>query len=474
MKRGRVGWRDRDHTRGSLLVSLGVLALPLLAQSGSGVVFQLTDLSFLARLGEDATTAVVVTNQALRQVVFMLVMGASFGAQGLISRCVGEGRPEAAEHVAGQVVLMGGAFSLVVAVLGYALGPALLGGLNVSDEVLREGTPYVRLVFLLNFGFVFGFLFNAILNGAGDATTPLLVSVLQAGLSLLGEWCLMFGHLGAPALGVRGAAYGMAIGQVAGLGVAYWVLFRGKSRVHLRLHHLRPDRAAIARIAGLSWPPALQMIGGFLVNVVFIRLMGRFGDEAQAAYSIGLRLSMVGPMLAFPLAGATSTLVGQSLGARNVPRAWRSIGVGLAAHVVLLWSVALGLAFFREPVLRLFADDPAVIAIGSQMLLYQAGTFAVWAFFFVFFRALQGAGDVQVPMLLTLGNSLLLTLPLGYFLSLRLDWGPSGVFAASLVGAVVVTAGNGLWLSTGRWTRRAPLGVPRRGDGGLPTPDAEG
>ena len=59
-----MAWRDRDHTRGSLLTSLGVLALPLVAQSSGQVVFQLVDLGFVTRLGEDATTAVVVTNQS--------------------------------------------------------------------------------------------------------------------------------------------------------------------------------------------------------------------------------------------------------------------------------------------------------------------------------------------------------------------------------------------------------------------------
>ncbi|MEN8184525.1 MAG: hypothetical protein ABFS46_18525, partial [Myxococcota bacterium] len=89
------------------------------------------------------------------------------------------------------------------------------------------------------------------------------------------------------------------------------------------------------------------------------------------------------------------------------------------------------------------------------LLAFQAGSFAAWAFYFVFLRVLQGAGDVRVPMLISLANSLLLTVPLGLWLSSPwgLDLGPTGVFAASLAGAVVVTVATGLWLATGRWTR---------------------
>lgn len=452
-----MAWRDRDHTQGSLWVSLGVLALPLLAQSSGGVVFQLVDLGFVSRLGEDATTAVVITNQALRQAFFMLVMGASFGAQGLIARRAGEGRIGAAEHVAGQVVILGLAFSAVIAVVGVAFAPSMLSGLNVSDSVHTLAVPYARWVFALNFGFVFLFLFNAILQGAGDSTTPLVVSLVQSAVALLAEWLLIFGHFGLPPLGTLGVVIGLAVGQLVSAAMAFRVLFTGRSRIHLRRRHLVPDSEVLREIVGLSWPPAIQMIGAFLVNVFFIRLIGGFGAEAQAAYAIGLRLSAVGPMLAFPVAGACAVLVGQALGSGNVPRAWRAVGVGIAVHVCVLWSIAAGIALFRRQIMSAFASDPMVIDIGSEMLLYQAGTFAAWAFFFVFLRTLQGAGDVAVPMLISLANSLLLTLPLGVWLATErgLDLGPTGVFAASFAGSLIATCATGAWLATGHWTRRA-------------------
>jgi len=237
------------------------------------------------------------------------------------------------------------------------------------------------------------------------------------------------------------------------IALALYVLFSGAVRVHLRRHHLVPDLALFRRIAALSWPPALQMVGGFVVTVFFIRTLGEFGEKAQAAYSIGLRLGMVGPMLAFPLAGACATLVGQNLGAGDVPRAWRALFVGLAAHATLLWSVGGALALFRGEILAAFTDDPEVIRLGSQLMLFQAGNFVAWGLYFVLFRALQGAGDVRVSMLLSLGSSLFVTLPLG--LALARSHGPTGVFAASLVGSVVVTTCTGAWVATGRWTRAA-------------------
>lgn len=211
---GSGGWRHRDLTRGSLLGSLLVLALPLVASGVlGGAVFQLFDLTFVSRLGEDAIAAVVITNQTVRQLSLMLVMGSGFATQSLIARAVGSGDLERAEHVAGQSISLGIAFGGLAAFVG-GLFPEFLFSLAGPDESFYAvGVPYVRLVFVLHFGVIATLLFGAILGGAGDTTTPLLVQVVQFSVAIAAEWVLMFGNLGAPALGVRGVALGVACGQ---------------------------------------------------------------------------------------------------------------------------------------------------------------------------------------------------------------------------------------------------------------------
>jgi putative MATE family efflux protein len=449
------GWRHRDHARGRLLPSLLVLALPLLASSlVAGVGFQLVELAFLARLGEAPMAAVIIVNQSLRQTLFLVVMGASFGSQALIARSVGEGRLEAAEHVAGQLVLLGVLFWLLVAAAGLAIPEQLFALAGPDPAFAPYGVPYLRLSFLLCFGMLGSQFFGAILGGAGDTATPLFVLLVQTAVSVLLEWMLIFGRLGAPALGVEGVALGLACGQGVGLAIALVVLFRGRARVHLRRRHLVPDPRMLRRILSLSWPPALQMGGSVVMVFAFLRLAGSYGDTVQAAYAIGLRLGMIAPAVSFPLATACATLVAQSLGAGDVPRAWRSIGIGLAVHGTLMLGFALAVAVWREPILALVSSDPEVRRVGSEYLLYAAGGFAMWAFFFVFLRALQGAGDVLVPMVISLANVFCVSIPLAHGLSRGLSLGPTGIWIAHLVGTVVVTLASGAWLATGRWARR--------------------
>jgi putative MATE family efflux protein len=456
-----VSWRHRDHTRGSLVASIGVLAIPTMASSlTGGVVFQLVDLTFLSRLGEAPMASVIIVNQSLRQILFMLVMGASFGTQALVARSVGEGRTDAAEHVAGQSVLLGALFALAVAAMGGLFPEALFSLPGPDSSFYAYGVPYLRLTFLFGFGLVGTLLFTGILAGAGDTTMPLVVTLLQVVVALCAEWVLIFGHLGAPALGVRGAALGVALGQTVALGLALMVLFRGASRVHLRARHLRPDPAAMRRIVALSWPPALQLLGGLITNIWFLRLTGEFGASVQKAFAIGLRLGMIVPAVCFPIASACATLVGQALGAGDVRRAWRAVGVSLLVHGSVMWSFALGVFWFREPIVAFFSDDPEVVRIGAEYLLYASGAFALWAFFFVFMRTLQGAGEVIPPMLISLGNTLLVTLPLSAYLARATSLGPSGIWIAFLASSVVSTLGTGLWLATGRWARPRAHSLP--------------
>lgn len=446
--------RDRDHTQGSLFQSLMILALPLVATSlFGGVLFQLVDLKLISGMGDQAVTAVVVTNQSLRQVFFMLIMGGSFGAQALIARASGQHDPEAADHVAGQTVLLGLCLAFLIALLGLGFSQQMLSMMNVSSEILKIGEPYVKLVFVLSFGFIFMNLFNAILNGAGDTTTPLLITITSTLIALPAEWALIYGHLGLPELGIRGVAFGLGTGQSISILLMAYVLLGGASRIHIRGRHLRPDWALLGQLGRLAWPPGLQMLGGFIVTVFFIRFMGDFGEKAQAAYSIGLRLSMLVPMICFPLAGAVATLVGQALGAGKTKRAWKAIRVGLLVNGTITWSLAVPLYLFREPLLRIFTQDADVIAIGESMLAWQAASYALLGFSFVFFRALQGAGDMFVPMALSLINSIVITIPLGFYLTSTLEMGPQGLFIAQFVTTVIGTVTTGAWVATGRWTR---------------------
>ena len=459
--------RDRDHTRGSLLGSIAALSLPsILTTIGGFGLFQMVDLFFLGELGPDAVAAAGATNQTLRQLVFLIIMGVSVASQMMIARLVGMNQVDGAEHVAGQTLVLGAGIALLSALVGGFFAVPMISLIARDPAVVELGTIYVQITFLTLSVTILSQLLASVLNGAGDTTTPMLVIFLQTPIAICAEWALAFGHLGMPALGIAGIAIGAAIGGVFGSLGLFWALFSGRCRVHLRRRHLLPDRAMLTRLTGMSWQPALHMVARSGIVFFFMWLAGRLGGEVQAAYTIGLRIEMLAIMIAFPIANACATLVGQNLGAGNLSRAWRAVWAGFGVELAILWPAAVGLFLYRGALVGLFTSDPAVAALASEYLAYSSAVLVFYGLYFVSFRTLQAAGDMNSPMIISTSVALFLGAPLGWYLATHSELGATGMWIANLTYAVVNTVVTVTWLLIGRWSRRAAsLGVP--GEGGL-------
>jgi putative MATE family efflux protein len=452
--------RYRDHTRGNLATSTMLLALPAIMTSlAGGAFYQLVDLYFIGQLGAVATAAVGATNQVVRQFAFLLTFGTAIGAQMMVAQLVGSGNPERADHLAGQVLVTAGGLSLMIALLGL-FPEALLDPLTSDPDVVATGAPYVRLTFFLMFGQIFGMMLSFVLSGAGETTTPMIVSLATTPVAILAEWCLIFGHLGFPALGVSGVAIGMAIGSVVGLSMSLWVLLTGRCRVHLRVQHLIPDLRVVGHILSVSWQPALHMLARTTMVFFFMALAGYLGTDVQAAYTIGLRIEMVPIMIAFPIANACATLVGQNLASGDLDRAWRSIWVATGLAVLTMSVIAVAIFVQREAFVSLFTDDPAVVAVAAEYIAFSCVALVFYGVYFVAFRALQGAGDMNSPMVISIAAAALVGAPCGYYLSTQTGLGPTGMWIGNLTYTLVNTVLMTGWLLTGRWARRATSRTP--------------
>lgn len=447
--------RGRDHTRGNLMVSVLALAVPsVLTMTFSFGLFQVFELSFLGRLGDAALAAAGSSDQVLRQGLMLLVMGMTVASQMLVSRLVGSGSIEGAEHAAGQTFLLGGALALAAAALGAFAPEAMVRLIARDPEVIALATVYVRIVFLSFFLMVAGQVFSATLQGAGDSTTPMLTSFVATPVSIVAEWALTFGHLGAPELGIQGIPLGAAFGSACGAAISLFMLFSGRCRVHVRLHHLLPDRALLRRLLALSWQPALHMLARSLIVMFFMVLAGRLGGKVQAAYTIGLRLEMLAILLAFPIANACATLVGQNLGAGNLPRAWRAIRASALVEIAALWPLAAAVFWFRHELVAQFAQDPEVARLAAQYLGYSSVVLSFYGLYFVAFRTLQAAGDMRSPMLISVSTAVFVGAPLGWWLATQSGLGATGMWIANLAYALVNAGLMIAWLLYGAWAER--------------------
>jgi Na+-driven multidrug efflux pump len=221
----------------------------------------------------------------------------------------------------------------------------------------------------------------------------------------------------------------------------------------VRLHaaHFAPDAAVLRRLLGSSWQPSLHMLARTSILVFFTAFAGRLGPEVVAAYGIGVRIEMVAIMVAFPIANACATLVGQNLGAGHLHRVWPSIRMSLAVECAALWPFSLALLLWREPFVAFFTRDPTVAALAVEYCAYTSVLLAFYGLYFVAFRTLQAAGDMRTPMLISVTIAFGVGIPLALLLASRLELGPTGMWIANLVYGALNCAAMLVWLARGRW-----------------------
>ncbi|MFH0879084.1 MAG: MATE family efflux transporter, partial [Lentisphaerota bacterium] len=244
------------------------------------------------------------------------------------------------------------------------------------------------------------------------------------------------------------------IAQAVAAGLSMAVLFKGKSHLHVHMHHWIPDWALSWRILRIGLPSSGQMLTRSLMNAIMMRIVAVCGTAAVAAYGTGMRFHMLVLMPAFALGGAAATMVGQNLGAGQPDRAkkaaWMATWIDMGFMAVCLGFLML----FATSLIGFFNTDPEVVRIGARYLLIVSPGYFFAALGIVLGRALNGAGDSVSPMVFTILSLWGLQVPLAIYLS-RI-WNPSmdgiwwAISAAMMVHGLLITA----WFEVGRWKNK--------------------
>ena len=440
-------------TEGSIVRSLIRLSVPIVFANVLQTAYQLTDTFWVGRLGAEAVAAVSLSFP----IIFLLVsLGAGLVVAGsiLVAQYTGQRNQRAADHVAGQTLLMMLVCSAVISLVGWLLAPAIMDLMAAGPSVTASAVVYLRIT-LAGLVFFYGyFVFQSLMRGVGDVTTPLYIVLTTVLLNLVLDPLLILGPGPFPALGIRGAAISTVITQCLSAVVGITLLFRGNYGIRLRAGELWPDAALIRKIVGLGIPASLEQSTRAMGLTLMTFLVSTFGTTAIAAYGIGVRLLsfVIIPALGFSM--ATSTLVGQNIGAGKMPRA--QTAAVRAIWVAFLVLTALGgLAYvLATPLVRTFPDDPAVIKGGARFIRLMAFTFGLIGVQQVINGVFRGSGNTLMAMMFAILSLWVLRFPLAYILSKHTTLGEDGIWWAFPVSNVLAATIALLWFARGSWKRK--------------------
>ena len=448
--REAVRGSHQDYTEAPIGRGVVLLAVPMVLEMIMESVFLVVDVFFVGKLGADAITTVGVT-ESMMTILYAAAIGLSIGATATVARRIGEKDPEAAAHAGAQAILLGVAFGAIVGVIGWLFAPQLLAAMGASEDVVRTGSTFARVMLGTSVNVVLLFLINAVFRGAGDAAIAMRVLWFANAINIVLGPLLIFGIGPFPELGVTGAAIGTSIGRGCGVLMQIYHLTRPGSRIRIRRHHLWLDPPVMRGILRISGTAVFQNFIGTASWVGLVRILTGFGSAAVAGNTIGIRIVVFAILPAFGVANAAATLVGQNLGAGKPDRAEAAAWKAGLYNTMVLGVVGLGFLLFAPQLIGIFTADPEVASYGIRCLRIVAAGFLFYGYGLVFTASFNGAGDTWTPTWINLGCMWMLELPLAWMLAHRLDFGPTGVFIAVSVAFSTLAFVSGYLFSKGNW-----------------------
>lgn len=389
------------------------LAAPVIGENLLQTLLGIADTLLVAALGAAALAGV----GAALQVIYILLGGLSalsVGASVLVAQAVGGQRLEDAGRLARQALIWSVLIAIPLTLVGLPLVPGLIGLFGVEPEVAAVAEGYLAVNLGAVVTITLMLLAGAVMRGAGDGRTPMLVTLLANVINVALSWALIFGHFGLPALGAVGSAWGTVISRGVGAAILVGLLWHGRNGVHIRGGPWLPSLAAAGAVFAIGLPAALEEMIVITAFAALTPIVATLGTEPLAAHRVAINLLSLSflPGIGFGL--AVTALVGQAVGARRPDEARASVTIALRWAVAWMGGLGVLFALFARPLTALFGEDPALVEAGAAALVMVALAQPFWAATFVYAGALRGTGDTRTPLVIT-GAMMWLAVTIGFF-----------------------------------------------------------
>ena len=413
-------------------------------------VFAIVDIYFVSKLGAE-TVAVVGITESIMTIIYALGGGIGTAATAIVSRRIGEKEPEQAARAAGQAIITGTAISLALAIPSIIFYNRILTMMGLDKTVADQFGSYAMIIMSSNIVIMLLFINNAIFRSSGDAAISMKVLLFANILNIILDPILIFGFGPIPAMGITGAAIATSIGR--GLGVVYqfYILFRGKHRIHLHIKYLKPDWGIIVNLIRLSAGAAGQSLIATSSWIFLVRIISLFGSQVVAGYTIAIRVMFFMLLPSWGISNASATLVGQNLGAGKPDRAEKAAWITGYINIVFLGLIGLIMALIPASFISLFISDPEVIRYGASCLRILSYGFIAYGLGMVMVQSLNGAGDTITPTWINFFCYWILEIPLAYYLAVGLNLDENGVFISILVAETAMTLSAIYFFRRGKW-----------------------
>jgi len=431
------------------------LAWPVILSQVLASAVSLVDIAMVGRLTREAVAAVGYTTQYVwltQSVIFSI----GIACVAMMSRAVGAGEPDRARSAFAATLVMALGIAVAITAAAFAAPEALLRLLDAQPDVVELAVPYLLLVLGTTPLLAVSLTIESAMRAVKDTRTPMAVATVVTLVKTALNGVLIFGLFGFPRLELVGAGIATVVSLALGLALfVFAVVRRGADPVlRLRPRHFAAARTVLPRVLRISLPAVGERVLMNSAMMTYFTLLGTYGSATVAAYTIGIRILSFTWIPGVGFSVASSTLVGQSLGASrplDAARAgWRSVRMAVQVSVVL----GVIFAFGREPLARAFSVDEGVITELIPFMLLLALAQPLLGLHFTLAGALRGAGDTLTPLVAAGVGNWLFRVPLAWLCSRVFELPVLWVWWSLVFDHVARAAILAFVFARGRWQRR--------------------
>lgn len=424
-----------------LMLSMGI---PMILSMMLQAFYNIVDSAFVSNMAQDGEAALTALTLAfpVQMLLVALGVGTGVGANALLSRTLGEGNREKVNRVAGNAEFLSFIICIASIVFGIIGVRAYVQSQSNNTLVIDMAISYLRICCCIPFGMVFFSCFEKLLQATGKSLFSTIAQIAGAVTNIILDPILIYGLLGCPAFGVRGAAYATVIGQIVSCVVALAFHLAVNKEITNGLRYIKPSKRLIQQIYTIGLPAiiaqALMSVMTYGLNLI----LGTVSENAVTAYGLYYKIQQFLLFAAFGLRDAITPIVSFNYGMRDKQRVNAGIKYGMLYTLIIMLVGTLALELFASPLSSIFGlsgetEQLCIYAIRiiSLSLIFAGANVA----FQGIFQALRSGME---SLVISLCRQLIFVLPVAWLLArlgLRAEM-PSLVWWTFLFAEVVSAA----------------------------------
>ncbi|MEK5490284.1 MATE family efflux transporter [Paenibacillus sp. FSL R7-0297] len=385
------------------------------------------DTFMISSVSDDAVSGVGAANQIIAIAILVLSVIGN-GAAIVVSQYLGSKQPKEAAKVTGNAITLNLAVGIILSTILLLFGGSLLSALNVTGDILIYARSYINIV---GGGIFLQALLNALaatIRTHGFTKHTMIVSMLMNVIHVGGNYLLIFGHFGLPALGVEGAAISTLTSRLICL-ILYFLLLYRIMEVRVKwTYYIHLSKKYVRQILKIGIPSAFESVIYQCCQLVFTLYITYLGAEAMATRQYALNISSYIFLFSVAVSMGTSIIVGHLVGARRPKEAYSRVFSSVKWALLVTVIMDAVVILFRVPLMGLFTDNQTIITMGAQVILLSFFLETGRTCNLVIINSLRASGDAKFPVYMGLISMVCMSLPLGYFLVFTLDLGLAGVW----------------------------------------------